>query len=212
MRKGTQIQKARDIEKRLSDALSKLREHVSTNNDENSSSIYRDLNETDNLDSARSSSIYRTRELNKRLLASRTREAELQDEVDSLKSTIQEQDSRMSELDKKVSELTARYTKEQHRYQVSRSELFGKMGELKSELSDDEMKFRNTIKAKDAEIESLKLKLSQHQQVSEHHNRATSRQRPHSSMSVLPSVTDYFKTSISPPRPRPIPVPRLVMW
>jgi len=57
----------------------------------------------------RKDSLTRTRELNKQLIQSRTREADLQDEIDALKGEISEYKYRISEVESIVDEWRSRY-------------------------------------------------------------------------------------------------------
>lgn len=207
----SRLRDCRNLEQRLSDALSNLRNKAHMN-DENKKGQSETANSRDRICSSRSASLQRSRELTKHLLAARAREADLQDEVDRLKTFIQSQESKLCDLDNQASELQIRFNGEQQKFRLSRSELVTKVSDLKTDLVNEAQKFKDIIAAKDKEIDCLKLKVynprklvgidCECQTTSDRflENPRSCRLRSNSSVFSIPTVAEYFKTTISPPR------------
>lgn len=208
----SRIRECRNLEQRLSDALSNLRSHVHKKPDENSPSWT--PNASNSSSSARSSSLQRTRELHKLLVASRMREGQLQDEVTSLKSTIQEQERRMAELERQVNDVKSRYFSVQHKSRISCTEFTSKIGELKAQLADEGSRYQNLVneKSRDTEVQPSSGCAASPPTESVTRSSPIRMQRPYSAVSLpgLPEVSEYFKTTFAAPGRRD--PPRLFRW
>ncbi len=102
-----------------------------------------------------SGSYQRTRELSKLLATSRHRETRLSDEVDSLKSSIQSNNTRIRQLEDELSSHKSVPRSEYHSESARSLELQEKVGELRQKLARQREDFTKEMKTKEMEIDGL---------------------------------------------------------
>ena len=226
MRKQSRVVECRNLEQRLTDALANLRAHATPSEKPVSPTrTFCDSN-VGRIAPSSPTALRRVSEIS--LAESLRREAELQDEVDSLKSVIRDQDKRMTELEVQISELKTDYTKEQHKCRLTRRDMTKERDDLKAELVDQSAKYHHIILFKDKEIERLKATMTHSSSnarsvsedpVSDEAPTVVTKRRGFTApirnsvlLPGLPDVSQYFKTVYSPKRGPLIQVPGLFRW
>jgi len=128
------------LEERLSDTLASIRSQIRSG-----SSRSRVSATSDAFLERETVSLTRSRDIHKLLILSRSREADLQDSIDGMKSELTEKDARICSLERQIEDESRRMEKERESFNRNRQELINELESLRLELAEiTELHKRNT--------------------------------------------------------------------
>lgn len=139
------------LQARLSSAMESLRAQCGSR----STDVSQNSSADESPATHRKDSLTRTRELNKQLIQSRTREADLQDEVDALKGEISEYKYRISEVESIVDEWRSRYEVEAENSKKVTSDLEMRIFGLRMKVQELMEEKKSILDEKDSKIHDL---------------------------------------------------------